>query len=133
MVTINGNNINNYGVLLEDGNYPQLMQHPKRKEGYTHNWADQSGEDYDNQAPIVYETVVYNLSFLIVASTSAQLLDRYESFLTALTVPAGTTWQFTELNKTMKLHYVAATDFTDINFYGGSARFVIQFKNRHEI
>lgn len=134
MVQINGQNMYAvYGVKLEEGNYPQLLKHPKKKDGYIYNWADGSGEDYDSFAPVVFETSLYNLSFLIVASSKADLLQKYSTFIAILVVSAGSVWTFTELNKTVKLHYVEATSFEEINFYSGSARIVIQFKNRHEL
>src|SRR5690606_1171377 len=130
LVKINDVGLSTYGWTLEEGNYPQLLRRPKVKQGYTYSWPNEDGEDYDPTATLARESQDFNLSFLIVAANTADLLTKYNNLIDVLMTPAGTTWEFTELGKTMKLHFMDATDWTDIDFYNGSARVVVQMRNR---
>lgn len=131
LVLVNGQGLTEtYGWTLEEGNYPQLLRAPKLKPSYTYSWPNADGEDYDPTAVPAKECQDFTLSFLIVAETKEELLIKYESFMNVLLDPAGTDWQFLEINKAFRLHFVDAVDWTDVDIYSGSARVSVTLRNR---
>ncbi|MDM1048064.1 hypothetical protein [Sphingobacterium hotanense] len=121
-----------WGLILEEGNYPQLLKTPKFKEVYTYKWPDHDGEEYDSSTPRVKEVQDYNISFIVQTDTKLEMLRKYEELLEVLSASNGAIFHFPEIGRTFVLHLIEISEWQDVDFYMGKAKIVLSLRNRHE-
>lgn len=55
---------NEWGVIVEDGGYSELMKPPKRKKGYEYNWEEENGLEIYVLDAWVARTITLNFVFI---------------------------------------------------------------------
>lgn len=132
-VLINGYDLEQtFGVCLEDGGLSVFETPPIPKEPFFNEWQDQSGRDYDESAPVVYDSQLFEIPFLMVANSMSDYRRRKRDFLELITVNTEFDFQVLKWGEAFKMRFKGASnwDFITTNLDGEtSARFVLRLEN----
>lgn len=123
-----------FGVCLEDGGLSRFETPPTPKEPFFNEWPDESGRDYDTSSPVVYQSQVYEVPFLIIGKSMADYRKKKREFLELISINGEFDFQIVDWGEAYRLRYksTASWDFINTNLAGEtSARFVLRFENNH--
>ncbi|KAA6311015.1 hypothetical protein EZS27_037781 [termite gut metagenome] len=108
-----------YGAFLcenkkgEHANYSALLKPPAMKPYTAVNFREQDGEKLPQTLTPAFESREVTLQFAIHATTKANFIQKYMSFIQLL--KSG--WlqiYLPELNKTYRMYYVSCTEYTQL-------------------
>lgn len=130
---INGYDLKDaFGIVLEDKGLEKLEPPPTPKEPFYNEWPDQSGRDYDNVSPVVYEPRNIELPFLLIASSMADYRKKKKDFMQLIDFNGEFDFQIIDWGEAFKLRYKSVTSWEFINIgldSTTSARFVLKLEN----
>jgi len=136
-VLINGIDVQEaFGIYLEDGGLTVFEQPPTPREPFFNEWVDQSGRDYDQGVPVVYETQTFDVPFLILGANMADYRKRKANFLELINFNGDFDFQILDWGEAYKLRYKGASSWTFINEHlleSTSARFVLKFERNPNV
>lgn len=131
-ILINGYDIQEaFGVMLEDGGLDKFEKEPIPKEPFYNEWADQSGRDYDESSPRVYQPQVFEVPFLIKCSNMADYRQKKSEFMELIDFNGEFDFQIVDWGEAFKLRYkeVSSWDFINVDLESEtSARFVLKLE-----
>ena len=123
-----------FGVRLEQGGLDIFEMPPTPKEPFFNEWPDQSGRDYDLDAPVVYQTQVFEVPFLIIGSDMADYRKKKRDLLKLLDANRDFDLQILDWGEAFRVRYKGAASWSFINVdleTSTSARFVLRLECNH--
>ena len=106
MFEINDIQTSGIGIYFKRGALlSELMKLPEPKEGYSYDWGDEHGIEYDDNSPIVYKPLQYDVTVYISAPTPSALMNVRSTLLGILSDPAGFSLNVSPLEREFKLRY----------------------------
>lgn len=124
----------NFGIVLEDGGVNATEKPPVPRTAFFNEWEDESGKDYDDSAPVVFQSSVIELPFLIKANSMAEYRQKKDAFLALIVVNKDISFEITGLTASLNFRYVETMSWEFINIGLTSittARFVLRFEKNH--
>ena len=109
-VTLNGQNIGQYGIVLLTGSYAELLTPPKMKKWISNDIPNQDGTQYLPPASPTMEERNVTLHFLITAATREDITSNYNWFINEIT-SGLCTFYFEDLDKGYTLKYESCTSY----------------------
>lgn len=109
-VTINGRELEGYGVTLLDGSYASLLTPPDMKEWVSNDNPSKNGVEYIAPTTSVVKERSVTLYFLVRGATSVEFLTRYNNFV-ALLQTGLNIFYFEDLGRSHTLKYESCTSF----------------------
>ena len=134
-VFINGYDLERaFGVCLEEGGLDKFEPTPTPKEAFYNEWPDVSGRDYDESAPQVYETQLFEVPFMIVGSSMADYRKKKREFMSIIDFNGDFDFQIVEWSEAYRLRFRGSVswEFINADLNGPtSARFVLRLECNH--
>lgn len=134
-ILINGFDLQEkFGIVLEDGQLEKFKLPPTPKEPFYNEWADVSGKDYDTTSPVVYETQIFEISFLMKALDKDDYRIKEKAFLQLINVNSEFTFKLVDYALAFYLRYKGAVEWRPINVYNNGiveSRMVLKLENNH--
>lgn len=120
-----------YGIVFGEKAYAALLQVPQTKDDYVQVFADEDGSSRPDD--VYYQTMTYNLPFVIMGTSPTDILTKYNNFVAELMRISYHYLEVPRLNARYKLRYTNMTDFdTAQKIVDGTQMlftFTIQFYN----
>lgn len=114
-MTINGINIETFGMILLRGGDVDFFAFPERKEPPQNDWFEQDGLDVDLSESF-FNARKIAFKFRLKAISTADLTDRFLALETLLYASGAKSIYLSNLNKTLTLRFISVSDF---KFKGG--------------
>lgn len=121
-----------FGVLLDKGGLEKFELPPKRKEVFFNDWKDQNGLDYDESAPIVYESQIFDVPFIIHGNGIQDYHKKKNDFLELININGEFDFQIVNWGHAFKLRYKEIPSWGLLNKSKHSkmyANFVLRLEN----
>lgn len=94
-----------FNVLLDKGGLSVFENPPKPKEPFYNDWKDQSGKDYDESAPMVYESQVFDIPFVIHGNGISDYRHKKAQFLELIETNNEFDFQILNWEQSFRLRY----------------------------
>lgn len=88
------------GALLSE-----LLKLPEPKEGYSYDWGNEHGVEYDTTSPMVFKSLQYDVTVYLCADSFSELLNVRSNLLELITNPEGFSLWIDAFEREFKLRY----------------------------
>jgi|SRR5690606_9568028 len=125
-----------FGICLEEGGLSIFETPPTPKEPFYNEWPDEHGRDYDTDSPVVYETQIFEVPFLLIADDMADYRKKKKDFLSLIDFNGEFDLQVIDWGEAFRLRYKGVASWNFINVDLGSstsARFVLRLECNHNM
>lgn len=123
-----------FGVRLQNGGLSVFEMPPTPREPFYNEWPDQNGRDYDTESPVVYQTQVFEVPFLLIARNMVDYRKKKRDFLSLIDFNGEFDLQVIDWGEAFRLRYKGVASWNFINVDLGSstsARFVLRLECNH--
>ena len=83
----------------------ELLKLPEPKDGYSYDWGNEHGVEYDNTSTIKYKPLQYDVTVYLCADTISGLLDVRSNLLNIITKKEGFSLWVDAFEREFKLRY----------------------------